>query len=424
MELKVHKTDSIEGVIKAPPSKSYSHRAFIIASLAKGESLINYPLYSEDTMASLKACQAFGSQAEINDNFCKVQGTGGNLKTPEDVLNLENSGTTLRILTTMASLAPGCTVLTGDYSLRERPMQKLLDSLKNLGVNAYSTRDNGLPPIVIKNGFKGGATEISGHVSSQYISSILISAPYAESPVEVQVVGEFVSKPYVDMTLNIMEKFNVHVEQETPNHFYVENQTYIARDYTVEGDYSSASYIVAAAAILEGEVTIKNLFKNSKQGDKVILDIVDQMGASVKQKDENVTIKGSGELQGLDINLENSPDLLPTVAALASVSNGKTHIKGVEHARYKETDRVHTMAKELSKLGVRLTEEPDGLIIHGGARGGVVESHSDHRLVMALSLVGLKVGNVLIKNAHVYQVSFPDFHQLMVDLGCQMNVSP
>ncbi|BDZ68953.1 3-phosphoshikimate 1-carboxyvinyltransferase [Methanobacterium ferruginis] len=438
MELKVEKAGQIKGVVKAPPSKSYTHRAFLLACLADGKSYLQDPLYSADTMATLEACQSMGCNIQVERDQCIVQGTAGNLKTPEDVLDIKNSGTTLRFLTTMASLAHGCTVLTGDDSLRTRPMQNLLDALQKLGVKAYSTRNNGLPPIVIKNGFNGGKTDIKGDVSSQYISSILLSAPYAQNPVDLKVVGEFKSRPYVEMTLDIMEKFGVHVQQEQENQFHMENQNYLAQDYIIEGDYSSASYLIGAAAILNGNVTVKNLFHDSMQGDKVILDIVKKMGAEIKTKQDQIVIKGintekennptsrreliTGGLQGIDVNLENSPDLLPTVAALAAISKGTSHITGVEHARFKETDRVHTMALELGKLGVKVTEEKDGLIIQGGAHGGVVESHGDHRLVMALTLVGLVTGGVRIQNASAYQVSFPNFPQVMEGLGCPVEI--
>lgn len=423
MELIIQKTDTLEGVIKAPPSKSYTHRAIIISSLGDGESILKDPLFSEDTLASLDACEALGAKIKQEEESCIVCGTAGELKTPEDVLDLKNSGTTLRIITSVAALAPDYTVLTGDSSLRTRPMQDLLDALSCLSVSAFSTRNNGKPPICIKGGFKGGETDIKGDVSSQFISSLLIASPYAENPVDINIKGNFISKPYVDMTTNVMEKFGVNIDYDKKNNsFHVENQSYKARDYTIEGDFSSASYIIGAAAALEGDVAIKNVFKDTKQGDKQILDVVKEMGAEVKFKKDRVTIRGHGELQGIDVNLENAPDLLPTVSALGAISEGETRITNVEHARFKETDRIHTCAVELSKLGVSIKEEHDGLIIKGGAKGGVVKSHGDHRLVMALSLVGLKVGGVKIEDASVYNVSFPDFPEAMKKLGCKIEV--
>ncbi|AEG18322.1 3-phosphoshikimate 1-carboxyvinyltransferase [Methanobacterium paludis] len=424
MELTVQQAERIEGIVKAPPSKSYTHRAFIIAALAEGKSIIRDPLYSEDTNASLDACRAFGSEVQVDedDGHCTIKGVGGQLKTPENVLNVKNSGTTLRIMTSVSALAPGYTVLTGDKSLRKRPMQDLLDSLKQLEVSAFSTRNNGMPPVIVKGGFKGGKTEIKGNVSSQFISSILIASPYAENAVNLHVKGKFISKPYVDMTLDIMRKFGVQAEYErSESSFHIEPQSYKKRNYTVEGDYSSASYIIAAAAALKSDVTIKNLLHDSKQGDKLIVDIVQDMGCDVKVKRDEVKISGHGKLKGVDVDLQNAPDLLPTVAALGSISHGKTRITGVEHARYKETDRIQTCASELSKLGVNVQEEKDGLLIEGGVHGGVVDSHMDHRLVMALYIIGLKVGNVTIKNASVYDVSFPKFPEIMKKLCRQEN---
>lgn len=421
MELEIQKTDRIEGVIKAPPSKSYTHRAIIISSLADGKSTLHDPLYSEDTLASLNVCRALGCDIKKEDDRCIVNGTGGVLETPEDVVNLKNSGTTLRIMTSVSALAPNYTVLTGDSSLRTRPMQDLLDALKNLGVTAFSSRGNGKPPICIKGGFKGGKTSIKGDVSSQFISSLLIASPYAQNSVDVGVMGDFISKPYVDMTTDIMKKFGVSVDYNRESvSFHIDPQTYKGRDYTVEGDYSSVSYIIGAAAALNGEVTVKNIFKDSKQGDKQILDIVRDMGAEVKVKKDEVNITGHGELHGTQVNLENAPDLLPTVAALGAISKGVTDIGNVEHARFKETDRIHTCALELSKLGVNVKEKKDGLTIEGGAKGGIVKSHGDHRLVMALSLVGFKTGGVRIENASVYDVSFPNFPEAMKELGCNI----
>jgi 3-phosphoshikimate 1-carboxyvinyltransferase len=417
MELRVQAAERIDGTVNAPPSKSYTHRAFIMAFLAEGVSTIKDPLYSEDTLASLNSCQAFGSHVNKQNNYSKITGVNGKPKTPENVLDLKNSGTTLRILTSVASLAEGYTVLTGDRSLRTRPMQDLIDALLPLGVSAFSTRNNGKPPIIIKSGFKGGKTYINGNVSSQYISSILMAAPYAENCVDLNVKGNFISKPYVDMTLDLMEKFNVKVDYErTNNSFHVEPQMYRSKNYTVEGDYSSASYLIAAAASMNSNLTIKNLASHSKQGDKLILEIVKDMGCEVKVKNNEVKIVGQGSLKGIEVNLQNAPDLLPTVAALGAMADGTTEITGVEHARFKETDRIHTCALELSKLGVALSEKKDGLTINGGVHGGVVKSHMDHRLAMAFYIIGLKVGNIKIEDASVYNVSFPDFPNIMKKL--------
>ena len=417
MEIMVQAADRIDGTVKAPPSKSYTHRAFVMALLAEGVSTIKDPLYSEDTLSSLNSCQALGSHVEKHNNYCEIVGVGGKPKTPKNVLDLKNSGTTLRIITSVASLTDGYTVLTGDESLRTRPMQDLLDALLPLGVSAFSTRNNGKPPIIIRGGFKGGRTSINGNVSSQYISSILMAAPYSENGVDLQIKDDFISKPYVDMTLDIMKKFKVEVDfDRARKSFHIDPQIYRSIDYAVEGDYSSASYLIAAAASINSDLTIQNLTNDSKQGDKLILDIVKDMGSDVKVKNNEVKIYGHGILNGIDVNLQNAPDLLPTVAALGAMADGTTRITGVEHARFKETDRIATCASELSKLGVSLTEEEDGLTINGGVHGGVVKSHMDHRLAMAFYIIGLKVGNIKIEDASVYNISFPNFPEIMKKL--------
>ncbi len=422
MKLIVGKSQNIAGKIKAPPSKSYTHRAIIISALATGNSILKYPLKSEDTVASLESCRLMGCSIREHGKHWLVEGSSGKLKTPSDVLDVKNSGTTLRMMTSVAALAPNYTVFTGDDSLRNRPMQDLLDALQGLGVDAYSTRSNGKPPIVVGGGFNGGSTSIRGNVSSQFISSLLIAGALSQEGISLKVEGDFISRPYVDMTRDVMNKFGVKVEyDENDNYFQVDPQTYQGTDYTIEGDYSSASYLIAAASILEGDLTIQNLFKESKQGDKLILDIAQEMGASIKVRNDEVKVEGSGELQGIDVNLNHAPDLLPTVAALGAVARGRTTISGVEHARLKETDRISTCTQELSRLGVEVQEKKDGMVIKGGAHPGVVKSHGDHRLVMALSLVGLKVG-ITIENAGVYDVSFPDFPQTMSRLGTSMKL--
>jgi 3-phosphoshikimate 1-carboxyvinyltransferase len=416
MEIKVKKVECIKGVVNAPPSKSFSHRAFLIASLAEGISHIKFPLYSEDTCATLHACQALGTDIKTDVDKCRIKGTSGSFNTPEDVLDVKNSGTTLRLMGSAASLASQYTILTGDESLRTRPMQELINSLKKLGVDIISSRDNGRAPIIIKGGLEGGETSIPGDISSQFISSILISAPYASKPVNLEITGKFISRPYVNMTIDVMKEFGVQVDYNGINQFRVEPQMYKATEYVVEGDYSSASYLIAAAASLDSDLTVRNLKLKSKQGDKQILDIVKDMGCQIRQVDNQVYIKGHGDLHGVDVNLEDTPDLLPTVAALGAIAEGTTHIYGAEHARLKETDRIHACAEELSNLGVRVKENRDGLTVKGGAEGGVVDSHNDHRMVMALYLIGLKVGGVIIRNPSVYDVSFPNFIEIMENL--------
>lgn len=420
MDLKVDKVNKVEGTIKAPASKSYSHRAFIAAALAEGQSILYDPLYSEDTIATLEACEKLGALFQRYPDKCIVQGTAGYIRTPENVVDVKNSGTSVRILSSIAAIAPRAnfTIFTGDESLRKRPMQDLMDALENLGVYVLSSQNNGTPPIIVKGGFDGGETDINGSVSSQFISSILMAAPYSKNPVTLNVRGTFVSKPYVSMTLSVMSKFGITFEYDTTNvpeysSYYIEPQKYEATEYTIEGDYSSSSYLIAAAAMLPSDIIIKNLYADSMQGDKIILDIVEKMGANVEISDNEVHITSDGNLKAYDINLENAPDLLPTVAVLMAQADGTSVISGVEHARYKETDRVHNCAIELENVGVEVEENIDGIVIKSKPTGGTVDSHLDHRFVMAFYVLGLKIGNINIKDAACYDVSFPNFLELM-----------
>ncbi len=420
MDLQVQKVDKISGVIKAPASKSYSHRAFIAAALAEGQSILRDPLYSEDTLATLEACEQLGALFQRFPDKCIVQGTAGYIRTPENVVDVKNSGTSVRILSSVAAIAPKAnyTVFTGDESLRKRPMQHLIDALENLGVSIVSSQNNGTPPIIVKGGLEGGQTDIKGNVSSQFISSIIMAAPYAKKPVTLNVKGTFVSKPYVNMTLSVISKFGIDFEYDTTNvpeysSYYIEPQKYECADYTIEGDYSSASYMIAAAAMIPSSITIKNLYEDSMQGDKLIVDIVRKMGAKVTVSDTEIHIENDGNLKAFDIDLADAPDLLPTVAVLMAAAEGSSTITGVEHARFKETDRVHNCAVELKNVGMDVEELQDGLIIKGKPTGGQVNSYLDHRMVMAFYVLGLKIGNITIRDAACYDISFPNFLEIM-----------
>ena len=299
-----------------------------------------------------------------------------------------------------------------------------------------SLNGNDKAPILIKPGYDGGETNIMGNVSSQFISSILISSPLSKHGTKLYVLPEFKSKPYVNMTLDIMRKFGVktlsgyYLKHESCDkeyqgcridEFIVRKQDYVACDYTVEGDYSSASYLLALIAINGGKAKIKNLFRDSKQGDKYILDILQKMGATIIRGEDYVEIASSGNLKAIDVDLSNAPDLLITVAVLAAMAEGTTNITGVAHARVKETDRIDTTCRELEKLDCKLTEREDGMSITGGVASGVVDSHGDHRLAMAFSLIGLK-HDIEITNGDVFDVSFPNFIEAMAELGFELEL--
>ena len=437
MILKVKNISEIGGVVNAPPSKSYSHRAVILASLAKGTSRLYDMLYSEDTLASIRVCEALGAKINRTDEYLEVVGTGGKLhNSSETPIDLANSGTTLRLMTSVSALSDNEVILTGDDSLQTRPMGLLMGALQPLGVETESLKGNDKAPILIKPGYFGGETNIYGNVSSQFISSILISSPLSEEGVTLYVLPEFKSRPYVNMTLDIMRKFGVktlkgyYLKHESCDkehqscridEFKVRKQDYAACDYTVEGDYSSASYLMALIAINGGKAKIKNLFRNSKQGDKYILDILQAMGAKIIRGEDYVEIGSDGNLKAIDVDLSNAPDLLITVAVLAAMAEGTTNITGVAHARVKETDRIDTTCRELEKLGCKLEEREDGMSITGGVTSGVVDSHGDHRLAMAFSLIGLK-HDIEITNGEVFDVSFPNFIESMAQLGFELEL--
>lgn len=435
MILKVKNVSKIQGKVKAPSSKSYSHRAVILASLAKGESNLYNVLLSEDVKSTLSACESLGAKIINKKDHLQVIGGNGKLhNTSKDFIDLGNSGTSLRLLTSIAGLSDNTVQFSGDDSLLTRPMNPLLNALKDLGVKTESL--NGKAPIKVYPGYVGGKTSIPGNISSQFISSILISAPLSKDGVCLSVLPEFVSKPYVNMTIDIMEKFGVKIEEfEINKHedcnktikscsidqFQIPSAIYQGINYQVEGDYSSASYLLAACAICGGEITVSNLFKDSKQGDKYILNILAKMGCEIESGEDFVKIQSNGKLKGVEVNLSNAPDLILTVAALGCLASGDTLITGVKHGRLKETDRIATSCMELKKLGVDLVEFEDGMLIHGGVNDGIVKSHRDHRLAMAFTLIGLK-HNITIKDGEVFNVSYPNFLTSMGEIGVELEL--
>lgn len=457
MILKVLPIEHFDFEFIAPSSKSYTHRAIIIAGISKGRSYIHNPLISEDTLASLNAIEAMGCEVERVDDGFIINGiakvtTDNSFKNMEFIddifeIDLANSGTSLRLLTSIFSLMnlgdktnnsksknsnkssddkSKSLILTGDDSLKTRPMEDLIKALERLGASFEFLNEEYKAPFKIKGGFIGGRTYISGSTSSQFISSILISSPISKKGTELIIKDEFVSKPYVDITLDVMKHFNVDVDYgEGENTFKIRPQQYIGNDYYIEGDYSSSSYFLALPGVIKGKIRINNLYKGSKQGDRIILNILSKMGLEVKSFEDYVEVSGEGELKGINIDLNNAPDLLPTVAVLGALANGETKITGVKHARVKETDRIKTCCSELSKLGCELEELEDGLIIKGKSynlnKYNTVESHNDHRLAMAFTLFGLKHG-IMIENAEAFNVSFPNFKDLIEEIGAEVQL--
>jgi 3-phosphoshikimate 1-carboxyvinyltransferase len=419
MELVVSRS-RVSGRVEAPPSKSYTHRGVLAGALGDGTHVLN-PLRSADTEASARCARGLGASVVEEDGDLRIEGVDGAPRTPDDVLDCGNSGTTTRLFAGAASLVDGLAVLTGDESLRSRPNGPLLSSLRELGATARSTRGNGRAPLVVGDSLGGGETTIDGSVSSQFVSALLFAAPLTDGA-SVRVEGELKSRPYVDITLEVLEETGIEV-CETGGGFDVPGgQRYTADEFRVPGDFSSASYPLAAGA-LAGEATVGNLYP-SAQGDTVILDVLERMGASVDwDRDEgNARVSGNADgLAGVTFDASDNPDLTPTVAALGAAAGGETRIVDAEHVRYKETDRLEAMATELGKMGAVIEEDRDRLIIDGDASelvGTRVDGRDDHRVVMALALAALVAEDeTLITTAESVEVSYPGFADDLRSLG-------
>ena len=361
------KKSTIRGTIRCPSSKSYSHRAIVIASLCEGQSTITNALLARDTLATLAACNTLGANIQRGNTTLWVEGKHS-FDPPDNVVNAENSGTTIRIVTAMSALVEkGFTVLTGDESLRKRPMQPIIDALNQLGVRCYSAKMDGNPPLIVRGGgIKGGITVVDGSVSSQFVSALLITCIYADSTVLMRINGEQVSKTYIEATLATMKAFGVTVDYE-PNflEYHIENKEYRATTFDVPSDFSTLALILAAGVLTGDELTVRGLNFSLPHGDLRIIDIIRIMGGNVrvdKQKGE-VIVYGSSTLEGGDFDLTDTPDLLPVVSILALKSRSPVKISGIAHARLKETDRVANIASELMKLGAITKEEKNELSI-------------------------------------------------------------
>ena len=421
-DLVVRRSGELSGKVVAPGSKSVTHRGLVIASLASGVSVLENALACSDTVSTINGLKALGIKIESDAGGFEVEGRGGEFSVPAKPLDLGNSGTSLRFITTLAGFVPGRCVLTGDGSLRSRPMSELLKCLGELGIRTISLGNGGTAPIMVEGIGKipGGRTTISGTISSQFISSLLMPAPYFERGLRLGIKGEMKSRPYVGLTIRVMKDFGVDVRVEEEA-FDVVLAHFSHRKYQVDGDYSSSSFIMLAAAITNSCIRVTGLRKDSAQADEVFPSILQSMGCGVRRRGDMITIEG-GELSGIDINLSDSPDLLPPVAVLASLADGPTTIRGVEHARFKESDRIAAICKELGRLGIGVSQRPDGLVFRGGdsPKGREVSSHGDHRIAMALAVLGTVTDGLLIRDASCIAVSYPNFVRDMVGVGVKV----
>lgn len=421
----------LQATLILPGSKSYSNRALIVASLAQGDSLISQLLASDDIAYMQKALQQLGVRMESKTpDKLLIHKAASRLQTPSKPLDVGLSGTACRLLLGVCSLlAQGQkATVTGRQRLQERPVKELIDTLNQLGVKSHYENQNGYPPVTIfGGGFIGSKASLAGHISSQYLTAILLVAPYAQKDVEINIIGDLTSKPYVDITMDIMKSFQVQVEHHNYQQFKVKaGQKYQPREYLVEPDASSASYFAALAAVLGGNITLQGVRSNSCQGDWKMLGILEKMGCTINWSKEGVQILGPQELQGVEVDMNTMPDVVMTIAACAAFAKGRTTIKNVANLRIKETDRLKATAVELRRCGVEVQELPDGLIITPTAhfQPAVFKTYDDHRMAMVASILASRIPDCQIEDPGVISKSFPQYWDFLKKIGFQIQLSP
>jgi len=416
MKLKSQKS-SLKGNVRIPASKSHTIRALIIATLADGKSELLNPLISGDTKSCCKACEALGAEIQYFDDKWIVKGTGGNLKFPEAVVDVGNSGTTLYITLSAAALGKNSYEFSGDYQIQRRPAMPLLNSLNDLGVEAKSVKGNGCAPITVCGPIQGGETVIECQ-TSQYLSSLLLCCPLAkgDSIINIPLLNE---QPYVEMTLDWLTRQDIKFKNEKFKRITIfGNQNYKSFSRKIPADFSSATFFLVAAAITNSEVTLLGLDMTDSQGDKKVVEMLKKMGTKIDVGNDFVKVCG-GKLKGIELDLNFTPDAIPAMAVAGCFATGETKLVNVPQAREKETDRIAVMCKELKKLGADIEELPDGLVIrNSNLKGGDVLGHDDHRIVMAMAVAGLRTENpVIVNTAEAMDVTFPNFVKLINSLG-------
>jgi len=421
MNCKIEKS-KIKGIIDCPSNKSYTHRGIFLASLAGNDSKVKNVLLSADTKATIEACKKFGAIIEVNNSSIIVkEPIKTDIKVPE--IDTGNSGTTIRIAIGIASLFSEEITLTGDDSIQKRPMKPLLDALSSIGAKCSSI--DGKPPVKIKGSVIGGDVKIPGNLSSQFITSLLITAPLTKNGINLTIEGDLVSKPYLDATITTMRKFGVSVQTLIPYKKYnISPQIYKNTTFNVPIDFSSLALLLSFVVLNGEEVTVKGSMGNLPQGDEAFIDFLEQLGVSVIINENEIKIKSPKKLKGGVFDLRNSPDLLPPLAILSLISSKPIEIVNVKHARLKETDRIAILARELPKIGINVEEKDDGLILEssGVLTGAKLDSENDHRLFMAFCIAGTHIGNCIVTDPKSVEVSYPNFIEEMNRLGAKIQV--
>jgi 3-phosphoshikimate 1-carboxyvinyltransferase len=415
----------LRGRVRPPGSKSITNRAVVCAALSEGVSTLSGALDSEDTRVMLESLTRLGFEVEAKDSkrTLIIRGAGGAVPALEADLFCANSGTTLRFLTALVTLGHGYFRLDGVPRMRERPIIDLIDALNQLGAKTDTELENGCPPVVVHaNGLPGGKAKLRGEISSQYLSGVLMAAPAARSPIELVIDGRLVSKPYVNMTIQVMKSFGVTVDSnENLTKFSIESpQVYGACDYAIEPDASAASYFWAAAAICGGDVTVDGLSSASLQGDVGFVNCLEQMGCEVHRDSDSITVTG-GPLRGIDVDMNAISDTVQTLSVVALFADGPSTIRNVAHIRHKETDRIAAVATELRKLGAEVDEREDGLkITPAKHQSASIDTYRDHRMAMSFALAGLRISGVQIRDPGCVDKTYPNFFEDLKRLTAQV----
>ncbi len=417
MKVSISKSE-LKGKVATPASKSYTIRGLMCAALAQGESVIINPLSSDDTEASKDVLSKVGISVHQAEDSWQV--IGGDFHEPNTDLFCRESAATFRFMTAICSLIPGRCRLVPAPILARRPIAPLVQALRQLGVDCSHDEETS---VVIRGGrLRGGTTELPGNISSQFISALLFIAPLAEEGLEIILTTPLESHSFVLMTIDCLKSYGIKTESARDlRQFEISRQTYKSAKYLVEGDWSSASYLLALGA-LAGEVEIENLNPESQQGDRVILDFLRDMGAVVSANKNSVTVRKS-RLNGIRADLSNCIDLLPTMAALSAVAEGVSEFTGIERARLKESDRVSAVGEGLERMGIKAFEERNKLTITGGKpKGSVIDTRGDHRIAMAFSLLGSVAGGTTIGEAECVAKTYPEFWNELKSLGGKVKI--
>lgn len=401
--------------LRLPGSKSITNRVFILSALAHGETFVQNPLLSDDTVYMREALMKLGVSIEtVGQEGFRIG--GGKLPSGEEEFFVGNAGTAMRFLTSYLSLGKGSFVLTGNERMKERPIADLVSALNTLGASIGSAENNGCPPLKISaHGIEGGEAVIPGKNSSQYLSSILMAAPYFKKGCTLRVEGELASRPYLDMTLRMMRDFGITVQEEPSQVFHVPSGVYKSpEDYRIEPDASSASYFLGATAVLGGSVKLLGLTENSLQGDTAFAHVLEQMGCRVTYEKGGLRLESDGKLSGIDIDLNSMPDTVPTLAAVALFADGPTKIRNIGNLRIKECDRISALSHEIHKLGGKTKETIDSLEIfpEKGYNHAPIFTYNDHRIAMAFAVAGLKIEGLSLSGPGCVSKSFPGFFTL------------